>query len=93
MAEATSGNARTRGAAENPATAHTTDVCPVAWCPICLAVTTVQPLKPDVIEHLLKAGTELLLALRSVVDARSDEVTGADGTKGGPVRLEKIDIG
>ena len=35
-----------------------------AWCPICMAVTAVQPLKPEVIEHLLKAGTELLLAFR-----------------------------
>jgi hypothetical protein len=93
MAEATNENARSRGAADGSEPAHALDVCPVAWCPICLAVTTVQPLKPDVVEHLLKAGTELLLALRSVVEARSDEVTGAEATKSGPVRLEKIDIG
>ena len=48
--------------------------CPVAWCPICTAVTAVQPLKPDVIEHLLKAGTELLLAFRGVIDARAEEI-------------------
>jgi hypothetical protein len=70
-------------------------VCPVAWCPICLAVTAVQPLRPDVVEHLLKAGTELLLAFRGVVDARADDLQGAEAEAepAGPTRLEKIDLG
>ena len=54
--------------------AHAATGCPVAWCPICMAVTAVQPLKPEVIEHLLKAGTEMLLAFRGVIDARADEM-------------------
>ena len=66
--------------------------CPVAWCPICLAVTTVQPLKPEMLEHLLKAGTEMLLALRAVIDARADEMTGDGEAPSGPSRLEKIDL-
>jgi hypothetical protein len=73
--------------------AHATATCPVAWCPFCLAVGAVQPLRPDVVDHLLKAGTELLLAFRDVLDARADEV--ADETERGPspTRLEKIDLG
>ena len=35
----------------------------MGFCPICLAVTAVQPLKPDVVEHLLNAGREFLLAM------------------------------
>jgi hypothetical protein len=66
--------------------------CPVAWCPICLAVTTVQPLRPELLEHLLKAGTEMLLALRAVIDARADEMTGDGQGPTGPSRLEKIDL-
>jgi len=66
--------------------------CPVAWCPICLAVTTVQPLKPELLEHLLKAGTEMLLALRAVIDARADEMTGDGEAPSAPSRLEKIDL-
>jgi hypothetical protein len=66
--------------------------CPVAWCPICLAVSTVQPLKPEMLEHLLKAGTEMLLALRAVIDARADEMTGDGDVPSGPSRLEKIDL-
>ena len=65
--------------------------CPVAWCPICMTVTAVQPLKPDVVEHLLKAGTELLMAFRGVIDARAEEMQPSETP--GPTRLEKIDIG
>jgi hypothetical protein len=70
----------------NPAT------CPVAWCPVCLAVTTVQPLRPDVVEHLLKAGTEFFMAMRAVIDARADGMT-EESSNGQKTRLEKIDIG
>src|SRR5262245_50805048 len=67
--------------------------CPVAWCPICIAVTAVQPLKPEVVEHLLKAGTEMLLAFRGVIDARADEMRPPEGDDASSTRLEKIDIG
>jgi hypothetical protein len=67
-------------------------MCPVAWCPICLAVTTVQPVKPEMIEHLLKAGTEMLLALRAVVDARADEMSDDGERPTRSSRLEKIDL-
>jgi hypothetical protein len=72
---------------------HAATGCPVAWCPICMAVTAVQPLKPEVIEHLLKAGTEMLLAFRGVIDARADEMHQPDDDDPGPTRLQKIDIG
>jgi hypothetical protein len=63
-------------------------VCDVAFCPIGLALSAVQPMKPDVIEHLLVAGRELFLAAKAVMDARADDLS-----KGGPSTLEKIDIG
>lgn len=68
--------------------------CPVAWCPVCITVGAVQPIRPDVVEHLLKAGTEMLLAFRAVVDARADDVSGASNEgDGGPTKLEKIELG
>lgn len=67
--------------------------CPVAWCPICIAVGAVQPLRPDVVEHLLRAGTEMLLAFRAVVDDRADDVTGGSDKDDGSTRLEKIELG
>ena len=72
---------------------HVQGGCPVAWCPICMAVTAVQPLKPEVIEHLLKAGTDMLLAFRGVIDARAVEMQPTEEDRPDPTRIEKIDIG
>lgn len=67
---------------------HGAPTCTVGFCPICLAVTAMQPIRPDVLEHLLNAGREFLLAARSVLDARADAVAPDDRAT-----LEKIDIG
>jgi hypothetical protein len=64
-------------------------ICNVAFCPIGLALSAVQPMKPDVIEHLLLAGREFFLAAKAVLDARADELKD-DGVA---PTLEKIDIG
>jgi hypothetical protein len=76
-----------------PAPEHTSPSCNIGFCPICLAVTAMQPLKPEVIEHLMIAGKEFLLAARAVLDARSDQLDGTDASGNGATRLEKIDIG
>jgi len=76
---------------DDPTPAHATGTCPVAWCPFCLATSAVQPISPDVVGHLLKAGTELFLAFKAVIETRADDLTGAAPAE--PVRLEKIDIG
>ena len=72
---------------------HAPATCPVAWCPVCLAVTAVQPVKPEVVEHLLKAGTEFFLALRSLIDARADDLADPDEREPGDDGFQKIDIG
>jgi hypothetical protein len=64
-------------------------VCDVAFCPIGLAISAVQPLRPDAVEHLLVAGRELFLAMRTIVDARADQF----GDEGRGSTFEKIDIG
>ena len=66
-------------------------VCTVAWCPFCLAASAVRPLSPDVVGHLLKAGSEVFLAFRAVIDTRGDQLDGTVPAE--PVRLEKIDVG
>jgi hypothetical protein len=63
-------------------------VCTVGFCPICLAVTAVQPLKPEAIEHLLNAGREFLLAMTAVLGARADETGGKEKAP----TLTRIDI-
>lgn len=73
---------------------HGAGGCPVTWCPICITVGAVQPVAPDVMEHLLKAGTELFLAFRAIVDARADDATGTPSEDPGKrPTIEKIDLG
>ena len=81
---------RTREPSEPEPPTHTPrdQVCTVGFCPICLAVTAVQPLKPEAIEHLLNAGREFLLAMTAVLGARADQ---AGGTEAAPT-LTRIDI-
>ena len=70
---------------------HTPVRCPVAWCPVCMALSVFRPVRPEVVGHLLRAGTEMFLAMQAAVDGRGAELD--DASQGGPVRLEKIDIG
>ena len=82
---------RTRKPEPPGSESHTTEggqVCTVGFCPICLAVTAVQPLKPEAVEHLLNAGREFLLAMTAVMGARADETGGKEKTP----TLTRIDI-
>jgi len=70
---------------------HKPERCPVAWCPVCMTLSVLRPVRPEVVGHLLRAGTEMFLAMQAAIDARGAELD--DGPQNGPVRLEKIDIG
>ena len=61
--------------------------CSFSFCPICMALTAVGDARPDIIEHLLAASREALLAFRSIIDARLD---GTPGER--PTRLERLTI-
>jgi hypothetical protein len=61
-------------------------VCPVALCPVGMFLTVTGDLRPEVVEHLLKAGRELMLATRALLDSRLQPAKG-DGP-----RLEKIEV-
>lgn len=63
-------------------------ICTVAFCPLCTAVTAIGEMRPEVVEHLMLAGREFLLAVRAVVDARL-EATEAQPAK---ARIERISI-
>jgi hypothetical protein len=59
--------------------------CPVSVCPVGMALTLAGQARPEVVEHLLNAGKELMLALTAFLNAR------AEALRDGP-RLEKIEI-
>jgi hypothetical protein len=88
MPEQRKRSARVKAAPEPEA--ETPHVCTVGLCPICFVVSALQPIRPEAIGHLLNAGSELLLALRSLIDARSDDAS--EGAGRGDGRLERIDI-
>lgn len=81
-----SAGASSAGAGAGAGAGH---ICDVAFCPIGLALTAVQPLKPDVIEHLLVAGREFFLAAKALMDVRAEDLA----KDGGSTTFEKIDIG
>ncbi|MEW6059572.1 MAG: hypothetical protein AB1551_05445 [Actinomycetota bacterium] len=63
-------------------------VCPVAFCPVGLALTAVRKAGPDVMEHLLAAAREFLLAAKAVMDTRAGDLD----ERAEPAQLERIEI-
>jgi hypothetical protein len=64
------------------------EVCPVAFCPVGLALSVMRNAKPDVMAHLQAAAREFLLAAKAVVDTRAGDLD--DGEE--PAKLERIEI-
>jgi hypothetical protein len=57
-------------------------------CPICMGLATLRHARPEAFEHLMKAGAELLLAARAVLET---------GAPAGPARrpdgMQRIRVG
>lgn len=87
MAEVKAPTKRTRRRRE-PAAAPppTPPICSVTFCPLCVAVTAFGEARPDLLEHLLVAGREMLLAFRALIDAR------LDGSGEAPSKMERLTI-
>ena len=61
-------------------------VCGFAFCPICTFVTAVGEVRPELVEHLVLATREVLLAARALIDARLEGMTP-------PPKMERLTIG
>jgi hypothetical protein len=55
-------------------------------CPLCMGVAALRQARPEVMEHLVKAGAELLEAFRALMEPPAGERARAGG-------LQRIDIG
>jgi hypothetical protein len=73
-------------------------------CPICAGLGTLREARPEAVEHLVKAGAELLLAARALLEAAAappgqtsrPRGRGADGRASGDPAgngIQRIDIG
>jgi hypothetical protein len=58
-------------------------------CPLCAGLAALRQARPEAVEHLVKAGTELLLAARALLEGP------ADGREPRPAgtRMRRIDVG
>jgi hypothetical protein len=54
-------------------------------CPFCIGLAALRQARPEAVEHLLKAGAELLLAARALLDTQPSAPR--------PAGLQRIDIG
>jgi hypothetical protein len=70
------------------ATALATGAPECRVCPLCQLLGLLRERRPEVVEHLLDAGTSLAAALRAAVDASEREWSARR-----PARAEHIDIG
>jgi hypothetical protein len=70
---------------------HGTQPPPVcAGCPICTGLSALRHARPEAVDHLLKAGAELLLAARALLEAAAP-----DGAQDRPATegMQRIDVG
>jgi hypothetical protein len=72
---------------EQPAHDHgTAPECQV--CPICMGLAALRQARPEVLEHLMKAGAELMLAARALLEAGE-----AAGPSRRPAGVQRIRVG
>jgi hypothetical protein len=67
-------------------------------CPICAGLAALRGARPEVVEHLAKAGAELLLAARALLDGAADGDAPARPRRGrrqpgSADGLQRIDVG
>jgi hypothetical protein len=68
-------------------------------CPLCAALAALREARPEAVEHLAKAGAELLLAARALLDGDASEGGPAAPRRGRARRgatgdgLQHIDVG
>ncbi len=68
--------------------AQPSQVC--AACPLCTGLSALRHVRPEAVDHLLKAGAELLLAARALLEAAAP-----DGAQARPASegMQRIDVG
>ena len=57
-------------------------------CPICTGLAALRQARPEVLEHLMKAGAEVMLAARALLEAGE-----ADAPARRPAGVQRIQVG
>ena len=59
-------------------------------CPLCMGIAALRQSRPDAVEHVVKAGMELLAAFHALVEPPGG---GTDGHRPRTGGMQRIDIG
>jgi hypothetical protein len=59
-------------------------------CPLCMGMAALRQSRPEAVEHVIKAGVELLAAFRALVEPADG---GTDGQRPRARGMQRIDIG
>ncbi|HZD70332.1 MAG TPA: hypothetical protein VFA45_15965 [Actinomycetes bacterium] len=59
-------------------------------CPVCMGIAALRQSRPEAVEHVLKAGVELLAAFRALVDPADGDVGRRRPRSTG---MQRIDVG
>ena len=65
-------------------------------CPFCLGLAALRQARPEAFEHLLKAGAELLLAVRALLEPAAEPAPDGQAAAARPARpggMQHIDVG
>jgi hypothetical protein len=60
-------------------------------CPLCAGLAALRQARPEAVEHLVKAGTELLLAARALLEGPAPD--GRQAPRPAGTRMRRIDVG
>jgi hypothetical protein len=60
-------------------------------CPLCAGLAALRQARPEAVEHLVRAGTELVLAVRALLEAPPADRPAPRPAAG--TRLRRIDVG
>jgi hypothetical protein len=60
-------------------------------CPLCAGLAALRQARPEAVEHLVKAGTELLLAVRALLEGPAPD--GRQAPRPADTRMRRIDVG
>jgi hypothetical protein len=60
-------------------------------CPLCAGLAALRHARPEAVEHLVKAGTELLLAARALLEGPAPAAAREPHPAG--TRMRRIDVG
>jgi len=66
--------------------AHGSGTSECQACPICMGLAALRQARPEVMEHLMKAGAELFLAARALLDVQQP-------APGRPAAVQRINVG